>query len=43
MKASTIMENLELLPVPVEISAREKAGKWSVGRRKYAEQEGEIL
>lgn len=43
MKASTIMENLELLPVPVEISAREKGGRWVVGRRKFAEQEGEIL
>lgn len=37
MKASTIMENLELIPVPVEISAREKKGRWTVGRRKYAE------
>lgn len=46
MKASTIMENLELIPVPVEISAREKGGKWVVGRRKYAEDEllmGEVV
>lgn len=43
MKASTIMDNLELIPVPVEISAREKKGKWTVGRKKYAEQEGGIL
>lgn len=37
MKASTIMENLELIPVPAEISAREKKGKWTIGRRKYGE------
>lgn len=44
MKASTIMENLELIPVPVEISAREKNGRWVVGRRKYAEiNEMEVL
>lgn len=43
MKASTIMDNLELLPVPVEISAREKNGKWTVGRKKYAEQGEEII
>lgn len=43
MKASTVMDNLELLPVPVEISAREKGGRWVVGRRKFAEQVEEIL
>lgn len=44
MKASTIVENLELLPVPFEISAREKNGKWVVGRRKFSEMvEGEVL
>lgn len=44
MKASTIVENLELLPVPFELSAREKGGKWNIGRRKFAEMaEGEIL
>lgn len=43
MKASTIMDNLELIPVPVEISAREKKGKWTIGRKKYAEQREEIL
>lgn len=37
MKAETIVQNLELIPVPVEISAREKAGKWNVGRRRFAE------
>lgn len=36
MKAETIMQNLELIPVPVEISAREKGGKWNVGRRRFA-------
>lgn len=39
MKASTIVENLELIPVPVEISAREKKGRWTVGRRKYEDQQ----
>ena len=39
MKASTIMENLELIPVPSEISAREKGGRWTIGRRKFAEEE----
>lgn len=38
MKASTVMENLELIPVPVEISAREgKGGRWVIGRRKFAD------
>lgn len=37
MKAETIMKNLDLIPVPAEISAREKNGKWTVGRRLYAE------
>lgn len=37
MKADTIMQNLELIPVPTEISAREKNGKWNVGRMKFAE------
>lgn len=39
MKAETIVENLELIPVPAEISAREKNGKWVVGRMKFAEVE----
>jgi DNA repair protein RadD len=37
MKAETIMQNLELIPVPVEISAREKNGRWTVGRMKFAD------
>lgn len=36
MKAETIVENLELIPMPVEISAREKNGKWVVGRMKFS-------
>lgn len=36
MKADTIVQNLELIPMPVEISAREKNGKWVVGRMKFA-------
>lgn len=39
MKAETIVENLELIPVPTEVSAREKNGKWVVGRMKFAEAE----
>lgn len=39
MKASTVAENLELIPVPTEISARKKGDKWTVGRRWYAETE----
>lgn len=39
MKASTIAENLELIAVPNEISARKKGEKWTVGRRWYAEAE----
>lgn len=39
MKAETIVENLDLIPVPAEISAREKNGKWVVGRMKFAEAE----
>lgn len=39
MKAETIVQNLELIPVPTEISAREKNGKWVVGRMKFAEVE----
>ena len=37
MKAETIMQNLELIPMPIEISAREKNGKWVVGRMKFAD------
>lgn len=37
MKADTIMENLHLIPVPVEISARENKGKWNIGRMKFEE------
>ena len=39
MKAATIMENLELIPAPSEISAREKGGRWTIGRRKFTEEE----
>lgn len=35
MKASTVIENIDLIPVPVEISARQKGSKWTIGRRKY--------
>lgn len=36
MKASTIMENLELIPCPVEISARQNGkGVWACGRMKF--------
>lgn len=36
MKASTIMENLDLIPVPTEISARQNGkGLWSCGRMKF--------
>lgn len=38
MKASTIKENLHLIPLPVEVSARKKGSRWTVGKRKYAEQ-----
>lgn len=38
MKASTIMENIELIPCPVEISARQNGkGLWTCGRMKFAE------
>lgn len=37
MKAETVIENIELIPVPVEISARQKGSKWTIGRRKYQE------
>lgn len=45
MKAETIMQNLELIPVPTEICARENAsGRWNVGRRKWADSEsGEVV
>lgn len=42
MKADTIMENLHLIPVPVEVSARENKGKWNVGRMRFAEMEAEL-
>lgn len=35
MKASTVIENIDLIPVPVELSARKKGSKWTIGRRKY--------
>lgn len=35
MKASTVIENIDLIPVPTEISARQKGSKWTIGRRKY--------
>jgi DNA repair protein RadD len=42
MKADTVMENIELIPVPVEISARKKGSRWSIGRRRYAEMEAAL-
>lgn len=39
MKAETVVQNLELIPVPIEISARENKGKWTVGRMKFEEME----
>lgn len=39
MKASTVIENIDLIPVPLEISARQKGSKWTIGRRKYQVQE----
>lgn len=35
MKASTVIENIDLIPVPVEIAARKKGSKYTIGRRKY--------
>lgn len=35
MKASTVIENVDLIPVPTEISARKKGSKYTIGRRKY--------
>lgn len=35
MKAETIVQNLELIPTPIEISAREKNGRWNLGRMKF--------
>ena len=35
MKAETVIENIDLIPVPVEISARKKGSRWTIGRRKY--------
>lgn len=44
MKASTILENEHLIPVPIEISARDNGKKgWVVGKRKYAEAEEMVL
>ena len=43
MKAETIMQNLELIPVPTEISARQTAkGKWTCGHMKFEELEAVI-
>lgn len=39
MKASTVIENIDLIPMPVELSARKKGSRWTIGRRKYSEQE----
>lgn len=39
MKAETVMENIDLIPVPVELSARKKGSRWTIGRRRYQEQE----
>lgn len=35
MKASTVIENIDLIPVPQEISARKRGSKYTIGRRKY--------
>lgn len=35
MKAETVIENIDLIPAPQEISARQKGSKWTIGRRKY--------
>lgn len=36
MKAETIKENEELIPVPLELCARQNAkGRWNIGRAKY--------
>lgn len=47
MKASTIMQNLELIPVPVELCARQNAkGVWNIGGMKWADQSengGEVV
>jgi hypothetical protein len=39
MKAETVMENIDLIPVPAELSARKKGSRWTIGRRRYAEME----
>lgn len=40
MKAETIMQNLELIPMPTELCARENSrGKFNIGRRKWADAE----
>lgn len=44
MKASTVLENLELIPVPLEICARQNGkGKWNLGRANYADPESEEI
>ena len=35
MKASTVIENIDLIPVPVELAARKKGSRWTIGRRRY--------
>lgn len=35
MKASTVIENVDLIPVPAELSARKKGSRWTIGRRRY--------
>lgn len=35
MKASTVEENIDLIPFPVAVSARKKGSKWTIGQRKY--------
>lgn len=35
MKAETIVQNLELIPCPNEISCREKNGRWNLGKMKF--------
>lgn len=35
MKAETVIENVDLIPVPFELSARKNGSRWVIGRRKY--------
>lgn len=42
MKASTIVQNAELIPVPTDICARQKGSKWNTGKMVFAERQ-EVL